>query len=207
MIKYFVNQVSPIGANCYTVYDTETKNCLIIDLGGDFLKIKRQIDENGLTIKGVLLTHGHYDHCMAAIECKNMGIPVFISKEDSEMLKNKSNMAYYSGFGDFYLEVDNFLTEGKNQIGGIEFEVIKTAGHTEGSVCFLIGENLFSGDTLFASTYGRCDLPSGDFSKLKDSIINKLFKLDGSVVVLPGHSVKTTIERERKFNPINEDNY
>ncbi|MBQ7373617.1 MAG: MBL fold metallo-hydrolase [Clostridia bacterium] len=207
MIKYFVNQVNPLGANCYVVYDTESKNCLIIDLGGDFYKIKRQIDDKGLTIKGVLLTHGHFDHVMGVKECCALGVPVYISYEDSQMLNSRTNMAYAFGFGEFSHTADKILTEGKTEIGGIEIEVIKTPGHTEGSVCFLIDGNLFSGDTLFALSYGRCDLPSGNYLNIKNSIINKLFKLDGKTVVLSGHGSSTTIESERKYNPINEDNY
>ena len=102
---------------------------------------------------------------------------------------------------------DCFLREGKNEIGGIMLEVIKTPGHTAGSVCILIEDKLFSGDTLFALSYGRCDLPTGDFTELKNSLLNKIFTLSGEIEVLPGHGGKTTINHERKYNPINEDNY
>ena len=207
MIKYLINQVPPLGANCYTVYDTESKNCLIIDLGGDFSKILGQAQRLGLTVKGVVLTHGHFDHVAGAVHCKEHGIPVYISREDAKMLSSKTNLSEYAGYGQLYFEADKILSEGANEIGGIKFEVIKTPGHTIGSICILIDKILFSGDTLFALSYGRYDFPTGDFSQLKNSIINKLFTLDGQIEVLPGHEGKTTINHERKYNPINEDNY
>ena len=205
MIKYIVNEVPPLGANCYTVYDDDTKNCLIIDLGGDFYKIIEQTKSLGLTVKGVLLTHAHFDHAMGTVYCQSAGIPVFVSKEDSSLLLGDGNLAKAFGLGEFSLQADGILAEGKTQIGGIDLQVIKTAGHTAGSVCFLIEDKLFSGDTLFCSSYGRYDLPTGNFSDLKNSIINKLFTLNGNIMVLPGHGGKTTIERERKYNPINDN--
>ena len=207
MIKYLINQVPPLGANCYTVYDTDSKNCLIIDLGGDFSKILSQASSLGLTVRGVILTHGHFDHVMGAVECGKFKIPVYISSEDAKMLSSKTNMAEYFGFGELSFNADHVLSEGINQIGGISFNVIKTPGHTSGSICILIEDVLFSGDTLFALSYGRCDLPTGNFDQLKNSILNKLFTLDGETVVLSGHGGKTTINHERKYNPINEDNY
>ena len=207
MIKYLVNVVPPLGANCYTVYDTDSKNCLIIDLGGDFLKILGQAERLGLSVKGVVLTHGHFDHVAGAVHCKERGIPVYISQEDSKMLSSSSNLSEYAGYGRLSFSADKILREGVNEIGGIEFEVIKTPGHTLGSVCLLFGKTLFSGDTLFALSYGRYDFPTGNFGQLKESIINKLFTLDGEIEVLPGHNGKTTINHERKYNPINEDNY
>lgn len=205
MIKYIVNEVPPLGANCYTVYDDDTKNCLIIDLGGDFYKIIEQTKSLGLTVKGALLTHAHFDHAMGTVYCQSAGIPVFVSKEDSLLLLGDGNLAKAFGLGEFSLQADGILAEGKTQIGGIDLQVIKTAGHTAGSVCFLIEDKLFSGDTLFCSSYGRYDLPTGNFSDLKNSIINKLFTLNGNIMVLPGHGGKTTIERERKYNPINDN--
>ena len=207
MIKYLVNEVPPLGANCYTVYDTESKKCLIIDLGGDFSKILAQANSLGLSVKGVVLTHGHFDHVAGAKNCKEHGIPVYISKEDAKMLTSLTNLSEYAGYGMLSYEADCILQEGLNEIGGIKFEVIKTSGHTEGSVCLLFGNMLFSGDTLFALSYGRYDFPTGDYGQLKNSILNKLFTLDDNVEVLPGHGGKTTIKHERKFNPINEDNY
>ena len=172
MIEYLVNAVPPLGANCYTVYDTESKNCLIIDLGGDFSKILDQTKRLGLNVKAVLLTHGHFDHVAGAKHCKEKGIPVYISQEDSKMLTSASNLSEYAGYGALSFNADYILKEGINEIAGIRFEVIKTPGHTAGSICLLFGNKLFSGDTLFALSYGRYDFPTGDFSQLKNSILN-----------------------------------
>ena len=207
MIKFLTNQVPPLGANCYTVYDTETKKCLIIDLGGDFSKILSQAEGRGLAVEGVVLTHGHFDHAAGAEKCRERGIPVYISREDSKMLSSPTNMSEYFGFGRLDFNADCILSEGENQIGGIKFRVIKTPGHTAGSVCLLFDRLLFSGDTLFALSYGRCDLPTGNFDELKKSVLRKLFTLDGEIEVYPGHGGRTTINHERKYNPINEDNY
>ena len=207
MIKYLTNRVPPLGANCYTVYDDESKNCLIIDLGGDFSKILNQAERLGLSVKGVILTHGHFDHVADARFCKGQNIPVYISREDFNMLSSTTNMSEWAGCGSLSFEADGVFKEGLNEIGGIKFEVIKTPGHTAGSVCFLFDKTLFSGDTLFALSYGRCDLPTGDFAMLKNSILNKIFTLDGEIEVLSGHGGRTTIKYERKYNPINEDNY
>lgn len=204
MIKHIKNVIYPFGTNSYTVYDTESKNCLIIDLGGDFSKIIGQAESLGLKVNAVILTHGHIDHIQGIADCKKYNIPVYVSKEDFEMLTNQNNLSTYFGMGQFTCVADFILTEGEIEIGGIKVAVIKTPGHTEGSVSFIIGEKLYSGDTLFANSFGRTDFPTGNFSKLKDSIINKLFALDGNTEVFPGHEGSTTIERERKYNPIND---
>ena len=207
MIKYLVNEVSPIGANCYTVYDTESKNCLIIDLGGDFSFILGQAKRLGLNVKGVLLTHGHFDHVAGAKECRREGIPVYIGEDDYDMLLDKTNMSEYFGFGYLSFSADHPLKSGNIEIGGIKVEVIKTAGHTKGSVCYLIDDKLYSGDTIFYNSYGRCDLPTGNFTQLKKSITKTVFSLPDDMEILSGHGGKTTVGYERKYNPINEDNY
>ncbi|MBE5742803.1 MAG: MBL fold metallo-hydrolase [Clostridiales bacterium] len=207
MIKYIVNEVAPLGANCYTVYDTESKNCLIIDLGGDFSFILNQTSRLGLKVKGVVLTHGHFDHSAGAVNCKEMGIPVYVSKDDYGMLQDMTNMSEYFGFGKLSFCADFILPYGETEIGGIKINVLKTSGHTEGSVCLLIDGKLYSGDTIFYNSYGRCDLPTGSFSKLKKSITEVVFSLPDHTEILAGHGEKTTVGYERKYNPINEDNY
>jgi glyoxylase-like metal-dependent hydrolase (beta-lactamase superfamily II) len=207
MIKYVVNEVAPLGANCYTIYDEISKKCLIIDLGGDFSYIMNQARRLGLKVEAVLLTHGHFDHVGGAKYCRENGIPVYVSAGDFNMLTEKTNLSEYFGFGPLSFSADNVLPNGKINIAGIEVEVVPTPGHTKGSVCFLIDGKLFSGDTIFYNSYGRCDLPTGNFINLKKSITEVIFALPDSMEILSGHGEKTTVGYERKYNPINEDNY
>lgn len=207
MIKYLVNVVAPLGANCYTVYDESTKNCLIIDLGGDFPIVMGRIKRMGLNPKAILLTHGHFDHFQGAVYAKEEGIPIYISQQDEALLSSRANLSEPFGYGELYLSADCILKNGKNQIGGFDVEVIPTPGHTAGSVCFLIDGKLYSGDTLFCRSFGRFDFPTGNFNQLKKSITEVLFSLGDEMEVLPGHEGKTTIGYERKYNPINDYNY
>ena len=204
MIKVIRSADGLLGSNSYIVYDDETKNCLIIDLGGDFLQIYGKIKTLGLNLSGVILTHGHYDHVAGCKDCKGKGFKIYSSREDAKMLVSPDNLSSFFGADGFSVEADGILDEGNNKIGGINFKVIKTPGHTSGSICILIENLLFSGDTLFKSSFGRYDFPTGNLQDLKSSIKEKLFLLDGKTVVLPGHGDITTIESEREMNPIND---
>jgi glyoxylase-like metal-dependent hydrolase (beta-lactamase superfamily II) len=110
-------------------------------------------------------------------------------------------MSEYAGYGSLSFTADYILHEGKNQIGGIEFDVIKTPGHTQGSVCLLFGNMLFSGDTLFRRSVGRTDFVKSSTSDLLESINKKLFNLPGDVRVYPGHMGETSIGFEKRYNP------
>lgn len=203
MIKYIVKNFFIPDSNSYVVYDDETKNCLIIDLGGDFCEVEKIIKQHNLNLKGILLTHAHYDHIAGAIGCVERGIDVYISTGDAQKLSNSDNLHRLFGEPPISVSYTATLSEGKTTIGGIEFEVIETPGHTSGSLCFLFGNLLFSGDTLFCGSFGRYDFPSGDFNLLKKSINEKLFTLSDDIKVLPGHEEPTTIEHEKISNPIN----
>ena len=169
MIKYIVKNFFAYDSNTYIVYDDETKNCLIIDLGGDFCEVEEIIKQHGLNLKGILLTHAHYDHIAGAIDCVERGIEVYISSGDVEKLSNSDNLHRLFFEPPISVTYTAKLSEGRTTIGGIEFEVIETPGHTSGSICFLFDNLLFSGDTLFEGAYGRYDFPSGDFNLLKKS--------------------------------------
>ena len=204
MIKYIKKTFYNYDINSYILYDDESKKCLIIDLGGDFSEISALTDRYGLTVEGVILTHGHYDHIAGARDALDKGVKIFAGEEEYELLKDPiKNVSRLFGKANYGVEITGLLREGRYGICGIDFEVIKTPGHTQGSICILVGDLLFSGDTLFCGSFGRCDLPTGDIAKLKNSITNKLFTLCDGVTVLPGHGDATTIEKERKSNPIN----
>ena len=206
MIKYLVNQVPPLGANCYTVYDAETKNCLIIDLGGHFSTIISQAEKLGLTIKGVLLTHGHFDHIYGASALvQKYDIPAYAHINEKFTIENTNPQI--CRLYDLSLPAEFAMTpvsEGEViEVGDLRFEVIETPGHSQGGLCFYEKTEgvLFSGDTLFAGAIGRTDQPGGDYDLLMKSIFEKLMVLDGSVTVIPGHGPETSIATERMTNP------
>lgn len=207
MIKIIKKPVDPIDANSYTVIDTETKKCLLIDFGADFSRLMKSCGDLGLTVSGAILTHGHFDHAMSGYLAKERGVKVYVPVGDEKMLYSDDNLAEKFGVIAPFYHADEVLNEGETEIGGIKLKVISTPGHTKGSSCFLIDGKLFTGDTLFYGSYGNTSFPGGSFAEIKDSITNKLFKLDGDYEVFPGHGENTHLDYERKYNYINDDNY
>lgn len=184
-------------ANCYIVIDEKTREAGIIDPGGDEVKLLEII--NGLNIKPkfILLTHAHLDH-VGAVEylSDKLKIPFYVHEAEQKYIDNKSYV-----YGSIR-KADGYLTEDSNlSIGDKKVKVIHTPGHTEGGVSFLIGDSLFSGDTLFNGAIGRTDFAGGDFGKIITSIKTKLLPLGDYVDVYPGHGPKSTIGFERKNNP------
>lgn len=187
--------LGPLGTNCYFVINN--KECIVIDSSTNANKILEFTENLGLKIKAVLLTHGHFDHCIACKTLQELNIPIYVSEFDGNEIKNNpTNM----GLNKKYSFNPNILLKGNEELNliGLKIKVFKTRGHTEGSLCYLIDDYLFSGDTLFKGTYGRCDFYSGSFDNIKDSIQNILFKLEENIKVLPGHGESTTIKEAKK---------
>lgn len=187
--------LGPLKTNCYFVINNY--DCIIIDPATNSEKILEFAKENNLNIKAILLTHGHFDHCSAVQKLQNAGIKVYTSKFDYEILKNSPKdfgLNSLKGFiADFIIEDNQILN-----LIGLKIITICTPGHTEGSVSYLIENNLFSGDTIFkGGDWGRCDLFSGDFEKIKHSIKEKLFSLNDEIIVYPGHGETSTIGEEK----------
>lgn len=197
----------PLGiyqANCYVVYDEETKETAVVDPGGDFEELKDYIDDNNLTVKYIILTHAHGDHIGALRELKTYtDAPVCVHEADNSMLKNsKKNYSEIMGYKKIELEGDIFLEDGRVlELGNIELRIIHTPGHTKGSICIKCEDSLFSGDTLFARSIGRTDFEGGSYEEIISSIKNKLMTLPDETKVYPGHGGSTTIGEERYKNP------
>lgn len=198
-MKLFKIPVAPIGANCYVLSDDENKKALIIDPGGDFLKIKAIIDKENLTTEAVLLTHGHFDHIGAAECFLKADVNCYVKEEDAPMLTSPElSLAKVFGFPFYGVSRHEVLTEGENRIGDFAVTVYHTPGHSEGSVCIKVGDYLFTGDTLFSGGYGRFDMPGGNYKKLLSSL-KFLAGLDFDGRVLPGHGEETSLKREKAY--------
>lgn len=197
----------PVGnleANCYIVGCEETKKAAVIDPGDEGERILERLHKLGLEAVAILLTHGHVDHIGAVEQLKKAtGTPVMIHTQDGEMLTNPSrNLSAWMGAQIKFDPADRLLEEGDRlNIGNLTLEVIHTPGHTPGGLCFKVGQELFTGDTLFAQSVGRSDFPGGNHSTLIEGIKSKLLILDESLKVYPGHGATTTIGQEKRHNP------
>ena len=207
-MKYETFSVGPLEACSYLVY-SESKTGVVIDAGGGFSSVSARAAALGVRIVAVLLTHGHFDHTMGAIDYQRAGIPVGISVGDEHMLAiHRDNLARYMGIEYQPISAD-FTFKGGDVLRyeDLSFKVILTPGHTIGSCCFLCDNVCFSGDTLFLESIGRTDFPTGSHRELISSIKNKLLCLPEKTVVCPGHNDQTTIGHEKIFNPYLTENY
>ncbi len=189
-------------SNCYIAGDNGEG--VIIDAGVDTAEITEAVKDLKLKIKYILLTHAHIDHLVSVDELRSgLGAKVMLHEKEARALSNP----FYNGSGLFGLkrsfqEADGLLRDGDVlEAGGLKFEIIHTPGHTSGGICIKLGDNLFTGDTLFMMSIGRTDLGDGDQAQLMDSIKNKLMTLKDETKVYPGHGTATTIGYERANNP------
>lgn len=189
---------SPMAANSYVISKKKGKEIILIDPGEEDIKDHPIIRDK--KIIAILLTHGHFDHIEGLNDLLGeKNIPVYIHENDRDMLKDpRKNMSAYFGES-FYIDISpNLIKEGNLAIEDFVFEVYHTPGHTKGSVCYRIGSNLFTGDTLFHNSWGRTDLPGGNEEQLVASLA-KLYRLKGRLTVYPGHGENTDIEQSIKF--------
>jgi hydroxyacylglutathione hydrolase len=206
--------------NCYVVASAAGEACIVVDPGQDAVEpLEALLAEHRLTPVAVLLTHGHFDHTFSvAPVCDGHDVPAWIHPDDRDMLadpmKGMSTQASAFFGGRIELreprEVRTLDDGAALELAGITFGVAHTPGHTEGSVIFSTPteegvEVIIAGDTLFAGSIGRTDLPGGDFTKMQASLREKILTRDDSAVVLPGHGPTTTIGRERLSNPYLQD--
>ena len=204
-IKSFV--AGPVQANNYLIYDEKSKEAILIDCSDYVQEIVDIVTREGLNVKYILLTHGHFDHVLGVNSMKEaLGAKAYVHEADEEQVAHTSEIMMMFGLPsmlDVNPKMDGTLANaGDLTLGSEKIDVIETPGHTPGCVCYLIGDVLFSGDTLFQGSVGRTDLPGGDFTQLRRSIQEVLFTLDENITVYPGHMDKTTIGYEKKFNDI-----
>lgn len=189
--------------NCYILGDEDSKHALVIDAPAESGAILDVLEEEGLKLKYVLLTHAHYDH-IGALDglCSATDAEVMIHSFEADAVNDPTvNLALYAGAPSPSVTVSKKLVDGDViTLGNIELKVLYTPGHTVGSVCYYTDGMLFSGDTLFLKDVGRCDLPGGDFKIIKQSIRKQLYVLPDSTDVYPGHGRATTIGYEKAYN-------
>ena len=194
-------EIGSIGTNCYVVSD-DNNTCAIIDCDGNTRPLYQYISENNLKPTHILLTHGHFDHIGAVAEVQEMyGCQVCGGKQEQRVFSDPAiNFSTQTG-NPITVTPDILLDEGDTlQVGDLTFQVLFTPGHTEGSLCFMIEDNLFTGDTLFQGSCGRTDFATGDWATILQSL-KRLRDLDGDYTVYPGHGPSTTLGIERQSNP------
>ena len=179
--------------NCYILWNEESDRCVVIDPGYEPERVLAETTRLGKTIEAVLLTHGHFDHVggvrtlAAETDCR-----VYLHEKDLSMPPQMTAGPLY--YTDLYREGDVL------DLAGLKIRVIHTPGHTEGSVCLLVEDAMFSGDTLFEGSCGRTDLPGGDWATILQSL-KRLAGMEKNYAVYPGHGPSTTLDDEKKWNP------
>jgi hydroxyacylglutathione hydrolase len=198
--------VGPLQCNCTILGDEQAGEAIVIDPGEDVGRIHRTLTERGLILKQILITHGHIDHVGGALRLKRLtGAPILLNENDLPLLKIMDEQAAWLGVPVPEVALpDEGLTDGLAVgLPSIPARVIHTPGHTQGSVClhFAPMNLLIAGDTLFAGSIGRTDLPGGDSEQILDSIESRLLVLPDETRVIPGHGPATMIGTERRRNP------
>lgn len=194
-----------VSTNCYILYKEDTKKAVLFDPADAPEYIVGVMEELGVELEAILLTHGHFDHIMAANQLKKKyGVKVYAHEEEAEVAKEPHlNLSGQFG-GGYTLDVDVCVKDGDIlQLAGFDMRILHTPGHTKGSVCYYLEKEalLFSGDTLFAGSVGRSDFPTGSGATLIRSIKEKLAVLPEDTLVLPGHGEQSDIGYEKGHNP------
>ena len=197
--------VGSVSTNCYLLKNKETGEMLIIDPGDNAGKIEKKILEMQGKPMAILLTHGHFDHILAAEEIrKKYNIPIYADQKEEKTLQDaRINLTAYQGNG-YTLKADVYLTDLQvEELAGFSVQMIETPGHTVGSCCYYLKDEdvLFSGDTVFCGSVGRTDFPGSSSAAIVNSLHRLLDALPDETEVYPGHDVSTTIGYEKRYNP------
>jgi glyoxylase-like metal-dependent hydrolase (beta-lactamase superfamily II) len=199
--------VGPLQCNCSVIADENTREAMVIDPGDDIEDILAILGRNRLTVKQIVITHAHIDHVGGAMKLKKASgaAPILLNQNDSALLKMLDVQAAWLGMATpGPVQIDQSLGNGdKVTTGSLSADVLHTPGHTEGSIClyFALEKKLIAGDTLFAGSIGRTDLPGGSYKKIIESLHERVLALPDETIVVPGHGELTTIGQERDSNP------
>ena len=208
-----IHVILPVGllkCNCSIFGDEQSHEAIVIDPGDEISKITEVLDKHALKVKAIIITHGHIDHVAGAAKLRALsGAPVYMNEKDNAQLDALGMMAQWLGMPTPERpQIDAPAKDGVSlTLGGADFNIILTPGHTEGSLSVWIPQEkkLVAGDTLFRESVGRTDLPGGDSRKILSSIKTQLLPLPDETTVIPGHGMPTTIGHEKQFNPFLRD--
>jgi hydroxyacylglutathione hydrolase len=202
--------LGPLQCNCSIIGDESTQDAIVIDPGAEIEDVLETIRQHRLTVKAIYITHAHIDHIGGAMKLKKAtGAPILMNSGDNMQLPLLDMQAQWVGMPlPGHVEIDQPVKDmDRVKVGMLAGTVLHTPGHTEGSSClyFPAEKKLIAGDTLFAGSIGRTDLPGGDFHKIMRSLHTQLMELPDEVIVVPGHGGLTTIGEERTTNPFITD--
>ncbi len=198
--------VGPLQCNCSVIGDETTRDAMVIDPGDDIEDVVAVVQKHNLKVKQIVITHAHIDHVGGAMKLRELtGAPILLNQNDYGLLKMLDVQATWAGMASpGEVKIDASLGHDESvQAGNLKANILHTPGHTEGSVClYFPAENLLiAGDTLFAGSIGRTDLPGGSLEKIMRSLHQQVLALPDETLVIPGHGPKTTIGDEREGNP------
>jgi len=198
--------VGPLQCNCSIVGDETTRDAIVIDPGDDIADVQAIIQKHNLQVRQIVITHAHIDHVGGAMKLRQAtSAPILMNQNDYALVKMLDVQAAWLGMkSPGQVEIDRSVADAdKVEAGPLVANVIHTPGHTEGSIClyFPAQQKLIAGDTLFAGSIGRTDLPGGSYDKIIRSLHEKVLALPDETLVVPGHGPLTTIGDERESNP------
>ncbi len=198
--------VGPLQCNCSVIGDEQSYEAIVIDPGDDIEQVVALIQKHNLQVKQIVITHAHIDHVGGAMKLRAAtGAPILLNQNDYALLKMLDVQAAWIGMANpGKVEIDQSLSSNDVvKAGSLAAQVLHTPGHTEGSIClyFPVERTLIAGDTLFARSIGRTDLPGGSYEKILRSIHDHVLALPDDTTVVPGHGPLTTIGEERESNP------